>query len=724
MIGLAMALCFVQTALADETDFWQNAEGGKQSQNAQDFFTEDFSGDVLKWKFEEGASVVKDGDVSWLELAPTAGKAAIATSDWIPVRKSYKYRLEYTVQGVPAEGNDTVEYQILPMLPYRKRTNVDHTVWHECSNIAQRKELWFETTPIQEKVQLKIVAKVPGKVRITRMKMDYFFPVKDWPSARILLDKQFQFSHGVFEPSDVKEITGVVRVYYSTEDSGVVDFCIIDAFDAFGKHVYHDNKSGLFDDVSKTKDGKPLSCLTFVPGTIYRDIKFSVPVPNVGTETMLKVSLRKNNGPWETIEQPLNHYPHKANQVTFREDGMAIVDGKPFFMIAHWWFTRRGDKGGNVDWWYENDLDVSDDMQFLKDAGFNTLLVRTPQHVRLAELRGLKAIIHYPDRLPNEPAALNAAIEAYRKENMEVRDNPALLAYYAPDEPMVLAFPLNKALESSAMVRRLDPYHPIFYNESPTGTAECQSRYAEMCDIIGRDVYPVGDKATWHGDLPSALKLAAVGAHTDVCTESVFNRKPVWMILQAFAWYHIYGGKNLKTVEQVTDCQIRYPTYHESRFMAYNAITHGSTGIMYHYLGYTVHITEDFWIGLRNVLQELNYLGDVLAERPVTEPPMSVDDKQNVRMLVKNHDGMNYYFIVNEMEVKHGVNFTGFTEDRLYTLLNDDVTEVKNGAFRLEMEPFEVRVMRGKPFPNANEVLKTDKYIKYSDFPTLRGKMD
>ncbi len=698
--------------MADETEFWQNAEGNKQAKNVQDFFTEDFSGDVSKWKFEEGASVVKDGDVSWLELAPKAGKAAIATSDWIPVLKSYNYKLEYTVQCIPEEGKDTTEYQILPMLPYRKRTNVDHTVWHECSNIMQRKELWFETTPIQEKVQLKIVAKAPGKVRITGLKMHFTTRVMSVPPARILLDKQFQFSHGVFEPSDAKEITGVVRVYY-----GNADYCHIWATDAFGKNVYDTDAGPLIDELK----GKMIK---FKPGDIDKDVKFSVPVPKVGTETMLRVALRTRNGRKETIEQPLNHYPQKANQVTFRDDGMAIVDGKPFFMIAHWWFTRRGDKGGNVDWWYENDLDVSDDMQFLKDAGFNTLLVRTPQHVRLAEKRGLKAIIHYPDRLPNEPAARNAAIDVYRKENMEVRDNPALLAYYAPDEPMVLAFPLNKALESSAMVHRLDPYHPILYNESPTGSAECQSRYAEMCDIIGRDVYPVGDKATWHGDLPSTLKLAAVGAHTDVCTESVFDRKPVWMILQAFAWYHIYGGRNLKTVEQVTDCQIRYPTYEESRFMAYNAITHGATGIMYHYLGYTVHITEDFWIGLRNVLQELNYLDDVLAERSVAEPPMSVDDKQNVRMLVKNHDGTNYYFIVNEIDVKHGVNFTGFTENRLYTLLKDELVEIKNGKFRLEMEPFEVRVMRGKPFPNANEVLKSDKYIRYLDFPMLRGKTD
>ena len=706
IVTMAIAQCLALTCSVCATDY-----------------SEDFGGDVSKWTFEEGTSVVKDGETSWLELAPKAEMAAIATSDWIPVRKSYVYILEYTIQCVSKGGTDTAEYQILPMLPYSRRTNVDAAVWHKCSDTLQRKVIRFETTPIQEKLQLKIVAKAPGKVRITGLKLLFLGKVHDEPTARILLDKQFQFSHGVFEPSDAKEITGVVRVYYPKAAD-----CVMAAIDAFGKVVFRKEVSRLFeDDMFKKKYGKNWMIdyydLKIELGSIYRDIEFSVPVPQVGTETILRVVLKNRGGQTESIELPLTHYRHKVNQVSFRDDGMAIVDGKPFFMIAHWWFTRRGDKGGNVDWWYENDLDVSDDMQFLKDAGFNTLLVRTPQHVRLAGEHGLKAIIHYPERLPNEPSARDAAIEAYRKENMEVREHPALLAYYAPDEPIALAFPLNKALETSDMVHCLDPYHPIFYNESPTGTAECQSRYAQLFDVVGRDIYPVGDKNMWHGDLPDTLKLAAVGAHTDICTESVFGRKPVWMILQAFAWYHIYGDRKLKTVEQVTDCQIRYPTYNESRFMAYNAITHGATGIMYHYLGYTVHITEEFWLGLRNVLQELNFLGDVLAERTIANPVMGTKDK-NIRMMVKSHGGTNYYFIVNEDDAKCEATFSGFPEKRLFTLLKDEAMEVNGGKFHLTMEPFEVRVMRGTPFPPANEVLKSDKYVRYSDFPTLRGKQD
>lgn len=650
---------------------------------AGELFEEHFTREQSDWQLDNGARIVNN----CLELTATGAQG---TSSWIPVDKSAYYEVEYTICCPAGEA----QYIVMPLLDIRERSLVDDTKILDCPVEAEKRLLRFHTTPIQEKTRLRIVSCGGSRIELKDIclrKISTPLP----PAFEIVLDMQYSSGHGVFEPSQDSEITGILKI-----NADEITVCVITEKTADGLEVSREELAVMGD-----------------------EIKFAVPVPKPGTENLLEVCALASDGTEiSRATQAIAHHRHHPGQVTFRDDGVTLIDGKPFFMLAHWWFTRRGDKGGNVDWWYENDLDAADDMVFLKEAGFNTILVRTPNQVKLAGERGLKAIIEYPHKLPSREPDKTRAIEAYRQENETLRNDPGLLAYYGPDEPLVFVFPFDKIMESSAMVHKLDPYHPIFYNESPTGTAEVQHEYSLWCDTIGRDIYPVpGTPETRHGDLPEELKLAAVGAHTDICRESVYGRKPVWMILQGFGWLHIYGGRNLKKVEEVKDCEIIYPTYEESRFMAYNAITHGATGLMYHYLGYTVHVPQYFWHGLRNVLQELNFMSDILVARTVAEPALEVADPQ-VRMLVKNHDGKNCYIIVNESDKAVKAAIENCPETELYAMFQKSRIIPQNGSFTLKLQPYDVRIMRDTPFPDAADILHPEGETIYEDFPVLRGR--
>ncbi len=409
---------------------------------------------------------------------------------------------------------------------------------------------------------------------------------------------------------------------------------------------------------------------------------FRIPVPaKQGDIDKLVLSLFDSEGKKiheETVD--IHNYPPSPSEVVFRKDGVTLVNGKPFFMIAHWWHTRRGDyNGDNVNYWYDSKQDVLEDMAFLKEAGFNTVFLghRRFEDLELARQAGMMAIVENR-RIKDK--------ETWQAEVRANRGNPALLAYYGRDEAMALNVPLEEALAESKMLWEADPYHPIFYNEAPLGTVEEQRAYAVICDVLGRDIYPVKPIGAPHSDMADRT-LAVVGKQTDLCMEAVNHAKPVWMILQAWAWGH--DGKNKR--RPYSEMESRYPTYEENRFMAYDAIVHGATGIMYHYLGYTVHIPDSFWASLRKVTLELSWMSPVLTSETV--PPPFECTSPAVRMLAKRHDGNVYCILVNESEQALTAVLKGVETERLNVLLDPLPIIPSKGIATLDMPPYSVRVV-------------------------------
>ena len=101
-------------------------------------------------------------------------------------------------------------------------------------------------------------------------------------------------------------------------------------------------------------------------------------------------------------------------------------------------------------------------------------------------------------------------------------------------------------------------------------------RYALAADITGADIYPVPEGRASHNNLPNQT-LSCVGDYTELVKKAVWNNRPLWMVLQAMSWREERGEKPSPLWPR--------PDKKQLRFMVWNAITHGATGICWYGFG-------------------------------------------------------------------------------------------------------------------------------------------
>lgn len=202
-------------------------------------------------------------------------------------------------------------------------------------------------------------------------------------------------------------------------------------------------------------------------------------------------------------------------------------------------------------------------------------------------------------------------------------------------------------IEGRALLRDLDPNHPLWMNHAPRNQIAQLARFNEGADIAGCDIYPVPESPeVRHSDLANRT-LASVGVYTDRM-QAAAPGKPVWMVLQGFGWPDIQPERGPEAKEK-----LRRPTIDETRFMAFDAIIHRARGILYWGTAY-VEKDSTFWNDLLTVVKELSGLQAVLAapdsDRPITfehvETFGSVD--RGVAVLPKELDGETWVLLANE----------------------------------------------------------------------------
>jgi hypothetical protein len=102
--------------------------------------------------------------------------------------------------------------------------------------------------------------------------------------------------------------------------------------------------------------------------------------------------------------------------------------------------------------------------------------------------------------------------------------------------------------------------------------------------------------------------ISQVGQYTDKMRQVAGPSKPVFMVLQGFAWESIQKDPDPK--------MMLYPTLEQARFMAYQAIVHGTNGVLY----WGLHLgpaNNPAWQAARAVAAELKEMAAELAARPM-----------------------------------------------------------------------------------------------------------
>lgn len=266
---------------------------------------------------------------------------------------------------------------------------------------------------------------------------------------------------------------------------------------------------------------------------------------------------------------------------------------------------------------------------------------------------------------------------AERKQNLlamaaALKDHPALAVWEAPDEALWnLYYPnLEKQLHRSdlsetqldslllnleqnsrqladgfqkglAVLRQADPRRPVWFNHAPRNSVAQLTRFSALADIIGCDIYPVRVGHNGHSDLIDK-NLSSVGAYTDRMQASGPN-KPVWMVLQAFSWDQLTTKKPEEMDPQ------GFPSFRESRQMAYEAILHGARGLLW--WGSTLSSTKAaYWRAILAVTAEIAELEPYLVatelKKQLTVEPLAFAASEPSRVAYSFRQHQNDYLLI------------------------------------------------------------------------------
>jgi hypothetical protein len=243
-----------------------------------------------------------------------------------------------------------------------------------------------------------------------------------------------------------------------------------------------------------------------------------------------------------------------------------------------------------------------------------------------------------------------------------------------------------------AVVAELDPAHPRWQNHAPCNSTRERRLFSEGATAAGCDVYPAPNYSGVRGaDLLPTLEPTSVGAATDLMRASAPG-EACWMVLQGFGWHDLATtNENPEGKEPTDPVRGRRPNRQELRFMTYDALLHGATGILY---WGTSRIEKDsaLWKDIMRMGRELRALEPALvapdAGKPIVEAETNWSTFDGGDPKVRLRQVGDDWVLIAVNEWRTGVAFTvrdlpaaleGKTLRRLYS---DEEHVVKGGQFR------------------------------------------
>jgi hypothetical protein len=281
-----------------------------------------------------------------------------------------------------------------------------------------------------------------------------------------------------------------------------------------------------------------------------------------------------------------------------------------------------------------------------------------------------------------------------------LKAHPALGAWKGADEPAWGKVPVAGLVRAYKKVKALDPQHPLVIIQAPRGTAAQLQPYRPAFDVTGADVYPVSYPPGVHAG--GANKDISVVGDVTRKMAAAAGAKPLWATLQ-IAWSGVTRPGAVP----------RFPTLHEERFMAYQAIVNGASGLAF----FGGHLTQvmrpadakagwnwAFWEqALRPLLTELSStaVGPALVA-PKAKATVKASER-DVELSTRQAGGFLYVIAVRRGAATSQVRFTGLPArvgggQALFEYVNQQFrsVDVRGGAFADWLGPHDARVYRFK----------------------------
>ena len=234
-------------------------------------------------------------------------------------------------------------------------------------------------------------------------------------------------------------------------------------------------------------------------------------------------------------------------------DGEVSVNGDAYQVIGMnvgLWGTPPG--------WYFQDLAAHGIntvyYTYTPEARGNFSLPEVKRFVDTAYRYGLRSVVGLP-LAGAKSTDWRERLSGFRRVIDALRDNPAVIGWYALDEPTSGTWSDTELNSIYAAVRSADPYRPVFVNWAgdgiPVGENQEPIGGLRAVDVYSFDTYPVSRAGVEMGLFVANLQRVAIGARH-------FGR--------AFhGWIQIFGGNDAA----------REPTVGEMREMVYRTVMEG-----------------------------------------------------------------------------------------------------------------------------------------------------
>ncbi len=303
------------------------------------------------------------------------------------------------------------------------------------------------------------------------------------------------------------------------------------------------------------------------------------------------------------------------------------------------------------------------------------------------------------------------------------KDHPGLAFWKNYDEAAYGGTPVEDLARGYNIIREEDPDHPVVQTHAPRLTVDQLRPYNAAADMLNLDIYPIGYPPGNHSLLANK-EISMVGDWTQFLADVAEGQKPYWMTLQ-IAWSGVTNpGKTL-----------RFPTFPQERFMAYQAIINGARALNFFGGHLTTAMTPEdaalgwnwtFWIDvLRPVVEEIGEFSPLAPAlvAPESSLPIQVVGASDVEFCVREVGADLFILACKREGATVNVEFRGLPQwAGLGEMLYEEPRTVTaaNGSFTDWFGPFEVHAYR---FHNSAFFgdFDTDGDIDQEDFGHLQA---
>ncbi|MEW6357845.1 MAG: hypothetical protein AB1696_16040 [Planctomycetota bacterium] len=351
-----------------------------------------------------------------------------------------------------------------------------------------------------------------------------------------------------------------------------------------------------------------------------------------------------------------------------------ILDGEPFFPLGL--YLGRATKK---------------DLELVDNSPFNCLMpYGSPNREELdqAQASGIRIIYSIKDYYagtqycPKHIKTPEDERPAVEKKVAEVKDHPAIMAWYINDElPVTMMDRLNAHRD---WMEELDPGRPtwvVLYQKDEVRD------YLGSFDVIGTDPYPIPER-------PAGTALEYSRKTIDGC----FGMRAVWMVPQIFNWAS-YRAKTDPEAEK----KYRTPTLLEMRSMAWQCIAAGANGLIFYSYSDLLRRAEkepfeERWREVKAMAEEIKQFIPVLLSIEPVDPPTKVDAPESVAWRLHAKEGTPYLIAVNSDDKPTEATFVfARSWSGAEALMGEKNIVVNGGTVHIPFAALEPKVVRLMP---------------------------